>query len=354
MGSIRVKYLHKRRYKGQDLLYWYPKKEYLVGGEWVKCPFEGGEIKSIAEAEDLNAQLKEWRNSAVKYKQLYAHGTVGWLIAQYKKSPRYDELAPNTKKLYNWHFPEIERVFGDRLAKIITRQHAAAFYHSFSAHKHKASKMVQVARIIFAFGRDIGIFNENPFEKLRVRKGDSRETVWTTEMLELAKAKAVQMGMSSIALAIQMGMDTGQRPGDLRLLTWNRYNGLTIKLRQTKTKAWVEVPIMAELRTMLNKADKTSPVILITEATGKPYTKDMLSHRIRDVLRAAEIPDHIQFRDLRRTAVVRLAEHGCDIPEICAITGHRLSDATQILEVYLPRNSKMAANAIAKLERKEQ
>ena len=55
--------------------------------------------------------------------------------------------------------------------------------------------------------------------------------------------------------------------------------------------------------------------------------------------------------DLRRTAVVWLAEAGCEIPEIAAITGHSLNRTSAILEVYLPRNTKMAQNAIAKLSK---
>lgn len=352
MGRVRVKYLHTRSYKGQRLLYWYPKKKYQIDGKWVECPFKGRQIGGIADAEMLNTELEKWRRGERALARSWGEGSVGWLIGKYKASSSWSDLAPNTRKLYGWHFPEIERVFGDRRAAAITRQHAKAFYHSFEAHRHKAAKMVQVARVVFAHGKDIGAVPENPFEKLRVRKGEARETVWTSEMLAKARDAANALKMPSIALAIQLGMDTGQRPGDLRLLTWNRYNGQTIKLRQTKTGVWVEVPIMAELKKMLDTAPRTSPVVLITEATCKPYTKDMLSRRIREVLAGAGISSHIQFRDLRRTAVVRLAEHGCEIPEICAITGHRLNDVTQILEVYLPRNSKMAANAIAKLEGK--
>ena len=54
--------------------------------------------------------------------------------------------------------------------------------------------------------------------------------------------------------------------------------------------------------------------------------------------------------DLRRTAVVHLARAGCSVPEIAAITGHSVSLTVSILEVYLPRDSEMAAAAIAKLD----
>lgn len=354
MGKVRVKYLHTRSYKGQSLFYWYPNKEYLVAGKWQKCPLKGREVESIGEAESLNAELDRWRRGESQHNRCYESGTVGWLIAEYKRKGGFKDLAPSTQKLYNWNFPAIEDVFGDRPAKVVTRQHAKALYHSLSDTKRKASMVVQIARVVFTFGKEVGAVTENPFESLRIKKAEAREAVWTKDMLQKARDTAISLNMPSIALAIQLGIDTGQRPGDLRLLTWNRVSTASIKLRQTKTKTWVEVPIMGELGAMLAMTSKASPCVLITEATGKPYSKDMLCRRIREVLTKADIGADIQFRDLRRTAVVRLAEHGCEIPEICAITGHSLADAVSILEVYLPRNSKMAANAIAKLEKSKE
>jgi integrase len=351
MGKVRVKYLHIRSYKGRQLLYWYPKDKYFVAGKWQECPLPGRQVKSLDEAEALNRELKAWRMGESGISRSYENGSVGWLITQYKQDKRFLKLAPATQQLYRWNFPEIERVFGDRPATVVNKQHAKAFYHSLSDKEHKAAKIMQICRILFGLAEEIGLITGNPFKSVGVHTPDAREAVWTPDMLTAAKAKALELNMPSIALAIQLGIDTGQRPGDLRLLTWNRYNGSTIKLRQTKTKVWVEVPVMADLRKMLDTADRTSPLMLITEATGKPYTKDMFSRRVREVLEGAKIGKDIQFRDLRRTAVVRLAEHGCEIPEICAITGHSLADATAILEVYLPRNSKMAANAIGKLEK---
>ncbi len=62
--------------------------------------------------------------------------------------------------------------------------------------------------------------------------------------------------------------------------------------------------------------------------------------------------DGLRFQDLRRTAVVRLAEAGRTDPEIAAITGHSLKRSKQISETYLPRTAEMARNAMAKWESK--
>jgi hypothetical protein len=47
-----------------------------------------------------------------------------------------------------------------------------------------------------------------------------------------------------------------------------------------------------------------------------------------------------------------LAEAGCTIPEIAAITGHSLKTVTHILETYLSRTRALADAAIVKLDRR--
>jgi hypothetical protein len=47
-----------------------------------------------------------------------------------------------------------------------------------------------------------------------------------------------------------------------------------------------------------------------------------------------------------------LAEAGCTVPEIAAVTGHSLKHVTHILEVYLSRTRALADAAIVKLDRR--
>jgi hypothetical protein len=50
-----------------------------------------------------------------------------------------------------------------------------------------------------------------------------------------------------------------------------------------------------------------------------------------------------------RLAVYELAVAGCTVPEIIAITGHSLENATRVLAHYLFPDSKLAEEAIRKL-----
>ena len=72
----------------------------------------------------------------------------------------------------------------------------------------------------------------------------------------------------------------------------------------------------------------------------------------RDTVALVAELEHLQARDLRRTAAVRLAEAGATVPEIAAVTGHSIDRTERIMEVYVPRTRAMAVAAIEKLERK--
>lgn len=60
----------------------------------------------------------------------------------------------------------------------------------------------------------------------------------------------------------------------------------------------------------------------------------------------------LTFRDLRGSAVWRLALAGATVPEIATVTGHNLRDVEAILDAhYLGRDVQLAENAIRKLDR---
>lgn len=53
----------------------------------------------------------------------------------------------------------------------------------------------------------------------------------------------------------------------------------------------------------------------------------------------------LKLKWLRHSCVVQLARAGCTVPEIASITGHSISSVEQILQRYLPRDSRVAENA---------
>jgi integrase len=91
---------------------------------------------------------------------------------------------------------------------------------------------------------------------------------------------------------------------------------------------------------------------MLTDDRGPPFKGDNFRHQWRATTLAAKL-DGLQNRDLRRTAMVRMAEAGAADIEIAAVSGHDIEATRRILETYLPRNSAMARAAIRKLEAAE-
>jgi integrase len=132
-------------------------------------------------------------------------------------------------------------------------------------------------------------------------------------------------------------------------LPWSAYDGSTIRLRQSKTSARVEIPVGAPLKTALDVATKHGPIIL-TSTDKRPWTPDGFRASWGKACKKAGISD-VTFNDLRGTAVTRLALVECSEAEIATITGHSLRDVSSILDAhYLHRDIELARSAINKLE----
>lgn len=94
--------------------------------------------------------------------------------------------------------------------------------------------------------------------------------------------------------------------------------------------------------------------IVIAEGTGAPYSIDYFGKCFGTVRAAAHAArpdlgcDTLLARALRHTAVTRLAEAGCEIPQIAAVTGHSLAQAAAIVDRYMTRTRKLGDQAGAK------
>ncbi len=362
-----MRYLVSKKMKGKTLFYWQPKAHYLVAGKWLKCPFvtmrlPDTQSDAVVKAEKMNAELDAWRNGLERDNRS-EEGSFDWLICEYKKGNWFKELGDRTRKEYGYILEAIRSVLRrgnirNAPAKEYDKKSARVLLRNFQETPRKLQLVAAISRIVFNYGIELGEVDEghNPFDKLKIRKRPAREILWLDmehenplHKIMTMRSKAMEMGMESISQAIDLGLWTAQRQGDILSLPWGKFDGQKIKLRQNKTGAWVEIPVMPQLKIASWKRKAT--IILISERTGSPYTKDHFGDIFREVRKAASIEDELQYRDLRKTSIVMLAMSGCTDTEITAISGHTNSEVSDILETYLPRNTRMAENAIKKMKR---
>lgn len=364
MGNIRIKYLVIKRSKRRDLYYWQPKSEYLILGQWVKCPFparriarESGKLEdACTEAAKLNEHLQAWRAGEAKTSEP-VKGSVHWLAVKYYQDEMYLSLAAKSQKEYRRQLEKnIFPVFADIPCEKVSRQQARAFYHELRPKPREAQYAVMVARRLFQFGRNIGAVSENPFTEIGVKKPPLRGMVWSDEQIEAFKTAALAMNRRSMWLAMVIGGTIGTDTSTTRLLAWENYDGETLRYARRKTGVRVAIPLkgLPALKAALNETKIKQGKggdgeIIINEITGKAYTEYNFNHVFREVADKAAIPKELQFKDLRRTAVVKLALAGCTNLEIASFTGWEPKYCEQIIKHYLPTNAEVAGNAIEKL-----
>jgi Phage integrase family len=348
-SSDKPRFFIEKRTKRNVIYYWQPSAALRkLGHHQRRLPDDRG--KAIEKCHEINAAIEsENERERSRPSAIVKAGTVSALIRDFKDNHRYRARSRKTRQGYDQNLRIIERHFGDVPVKHVTRPVLEKFYNKM--HKRtpwQANAVLTMFRRILFFAMDLGLIVVNPASKME-RAGDKpRREKWEDDVLEvfLRTAKRIRR---SIWLATVCGAELGQREADILEL---RREDLSVKgfyVVQNKGGVIVEVPCSERLREALAEIADEPGYLIKSETTGRPYKGHNFTHVFAEIREAAGI-EGLRYQDLRRTCVVNLAYAGCTPSEISAVTGHRIDRVVDILETYLPRDSQMAANAIAKLD----
>lgn len=285
---------------------------------------------------------------ADKSQQTAPPGTVSWVIATYKASPEYGKLAQGSLKYYRRFLADIEDVYGDLPFSALSRKVVVDFVHSYEA-KSAPRQCACVMRNLFNVAMYHGYAEYNHATQLRLATGKARDQVWgedaVARWLEACEqdARAEPMRMAFLLMLF-----TAQRPGDCLAMGWPQWHGDTIKLRQQKTSKLVEVPAHPVLQAALSVASERKDCIAIVSNQGRRMTYTRFLERFNSIKTMAGIED-LQPRDIRRTAMVNMAEGGATDVQIAAVSGHSIESTRRILETYVPRTVAMARQAVDRM-----
>ena len=265
---------------------------------------------------------------------------------------------------------------------------------------HRAHNLLRVLRTVLAFAVAKRMIERNPADRFDLSTPAPRDQVWEPADVAAFAAAAIAMGYPGLAFAVELAEYTGQREADLLALNvgkWREVKNLDridqdrlagpdgrvmgVHINQKKMSRdgglsrgreararWVGIPIAGDVRGRIEAAiaanarrTPATALILVDDKTGRPWTTRQFIRRFTEAKAIAIAPPkglayrglvahpalaELQFRDLRRTCVVRLGELGLEDALIAAITGHMLASIKRILETYMPRTNKMAARAV--------
>jgi hypothetical protein len=273
---------------------------------------------------------------------------------------------------------------------------------------YKAAAVLRVLSLLCAFAADRGWLPLGLAAKLGIPEPPKRSHRILIGQLPLLLEAAEKLDLPHMRLGVVLGFFTMQREGDLLATTSFRFRPITgddisgdarralagpdgrvlgLFLTQEKVNKPVGVPLIPRARVDLEAAiaasrDAGSTLTNLIVKNGRPcHEKTFQRDYARLRCKAAEIArealqEHLaaaarandafawaerretlealqlalegsQFRDLRRSGMCWLRELGVPVAMIASISGHSIDETQKILDTYMPRDTRSAAEGMA-------
>jgi integrase len=255
-------------------------------------------------------------------------GTLGLLIAQYRASTSFLDLAPRTRADYQLCFDYLKPIIDTALTRfnrglIVRIRDRTAIKRG----RRFANYVKAVLSIVFAWGAERDYVRANPAEKIkniRRQKGaPEANRPWADEECH-AVIDAAPAHMQS---AIGLMMFTGLGPKDTLRLPRSFYKDGEIATRRSKTGEPVFWQAPKALQDILAVAPSHNAVTLCANSFGRPWTESGFRASWRKLRLKLEQSGHVgaalTLYGLRHTVAVILRESGADERTIADALGQK-------------------------------
>jgi YD repeat-containing protein len=276
-----------------------------------------------------------------------AHDSTAALIAAYQRSPEWRALAAKTQVTYTIYLRPLFAV-GHLPAVAWTRREILTLRDAIAGSRGNgaATGFMRATSALFTWAVDREWIEHTPVTRIKPLEG-GHLPAWSRQ-----EADAAEAGLPAhLARVVALARYTGQRRGDLCAMGWSAYDGATIRLVQHKTGAPLVLPVHPVLRAHLDGWPRVAATILV-DGKGRPWKPEDLSHQMPRGLARIGLPDGLNVHGLRKLAAAELADAGCSMHEIAAVTGH-LSLSMVQLYTKSADQERLASAAIIRLSEQD-
>jgi hypothetical protein len=392
MATIKIPNMRVRQ-RATGLFYSWECPPALRGQGWDVINFGTDLAAAETGCRARNAEIAAWRKGEAiipMIRPMVKRETLAHFAAKYERE-HLSHKSPNHIRNARSHLKMICALFGDLKPEDVKPHHVADWIDRMRGRGKYSDKPRQVSDVT-AHNR-LRTYNalqnwiRNPHEKFGQPKG--RKQSWEADDEAAFIAAAYDLDLPSMALAMQLAIYTSAREGDLiafteaqvqemRYLTDPVVRGM---LADKAGKVWgwqftpqksarneiptpLHIPFepneLADVRRAIARnravdraAGRLQTYVLVNDRSGLPWQKrhfiriwqEVLDHAITRTGRSSL--DGLQWRDLRRTRVVRLKRQGFTHDRIANLTGHSKKSIDKMMEVYGPIDSNMTAALIA-------
>ncbi len=234
-------------------------------------------------------------------------GTMGWLAIEFCRSTEFSNLKPSSKKIYKSILDKLRDAHGHRLVRDLQQPKARKLIEDVGVSRPAMANLTRaVLRRLMEHSISLNLRHDNPFNKVPKYKLGTHHT-WTEDEIALYEKRWPVGTRERLALALLLY--TGQRAGDVVKMRRSDIKNGTIRVLQQKTAKdeddYLQIPIHPALDRAM-RAWRTNGVYLLSEARGRPITRQTLTRIIQIAVKAAGLPSHCVAHGLRKSALRRL------------------------------------------------
>jgi integrase len=283
-------------------------------------------------------------------RQRGAQGTFDALAQLYFDSTDYSALAPSTRGVYRKVIDALIQTesIGHRRVDQVSREHIARMMTKRAETPAAANDVLIKLRLLIRCAIAHGWRKDDPTQGIK-RFGGGEHHTWTEEEIAAFEARWPLGTVERTAFALLLF--TGQRLSDASRMSWRDIESGGIQVVQQKTKTRLWVPVHTDLAGVLAVWPRAHVSILVTRY-GKPYGSHGLGTKLAGSIAKAGLPTRCVVHGLRKAAARRLADAGCTVHQIMAITGHRsLKEVERYTRAAEQR--RLAFDAMARLQNKD-
>lgn len=310
----------------------------------------------------LIKKIDAYRKGELAADSLPMECTFNQLVASYLSTPHYNGLSGSTREAYSTSFRNIcstsykIKTVGDLTVRDTTPMVASEIYNQWCvkgsayANKHK-----RIFGVLLSYAISLGVVPNNPMAKVKTISHEVRSVVWSSEEVE----KFLEVAFSkfeyrNVGLIVLLCYEWGQRPVDIQHLRWSSidFDNDTVTIKQKKRGATVELPLDPDLKKTLLKQKEdydfqelVAPRFRKMDNSYRPYTGATMSDISRKILEEAGLPDHLQVRDLRKTAITEMVSAGVETTQVMSVSGHK---SIKSLNPYIKHTREAASSALTR------
>lgn len=274
-------------------------------------------------------------------------GTWHALVTEYLGSAAFKQLKERTQSENRREVERVREKWGKHPVNRLATRHILKWQDELADMPGKANNMLACLKMLLTFGRRRGYIHNDPAAGVDELAGGSYRS-WTDK--EIATFEAKWPRGTRERLIFDLALYTGQRRGDLIVMTRHHIDRDVMGVVQEKTGERIAIPVHENLKASIT-AYRSKGMALLQRDDGAPLKVRELHEIFSAAIKSAlgKESDCV-LHGLRYSAARRLAEAGASAHEIMAVTGHR---TLGMVEKYTREANKdrLARSAIEKLTR---